>query len=174
MESLESLEEKIKNMEDEKIIKKKGNPIYSVVLLIAGVAVIVFGAAVLHGGSLGFLTITSGIVIAVAGLIYILKNTGIYYVYEPTGKKLKKYKVSLDESDAKKIVSCISSKNFTAVKYMKKVITSGDLIEARGTDDGAVFLFQLSKYVPHNFVPSTPIVVLHGEDAKLMLEFVKS
>ena len=174
MENLESLEEKIKNMEDEKIIKMKNNPLYSIVLLVIGVVIVVLGAAMIQSGSLKILTIASGIIIAVVGLVFVVKNTGSCYIYEPTGKKLKKYKVSLDESDAKKMVSCISNHNFTAVKYMKSGIASGNLLEARGTDDGEVFLFQLSKYIPYEFVPSSQVVVLHGENAKLMLEFVKS
>jgi hypothetical protein len=176
MDNIESIKEKMEKMENEQIVSVKANPLYSLVLLIAGIIFVILGILFVSGEGLKTLTITSGIIIAFVGFVYVLKNTGVnsaYYIYEPTGKKLKKYKASLEESDAKKMLSCINSNNFVAVKYMKKAINSGYLIEARGTDDGKIFLFQLLEYVPHDFVPSSPVVVLHGKDAEMMLKFVK-
>ena len=96
-----------------------------------------------------------------------------YYRYEPTKQRLKKYKIYLDSTDAQKIISCVNSNDFSRIKGMKRVASSGKLLEARGTDDGSIFLIQLSEYIPHNFVFSTPVVILRGNDAKLMLELVK-
>lgn len=96
-----------------------------------------------------------------------------YYIYEPTKQKLKKYKVYLDPTDAKKIMAFINSKDFSGIKGMKPVGNSGKMLEARGTKDGAIVLFQLLEYA-QIFVPASPVVVLRGNDAQLMLEFVKS
>jgi hypothetical protein len=46
-------------------------------------------------------------------------------------------------------------------------------MDIRGTEDGMIFLFQLLEYIPHDFVPSSPVTVLHGKDAKTMFDILK-
>ncbi len=177
MENFGSIEDKIQQIENEKIIKVKSNPLNAIILLIAGIIAIILGVIIIHNETLKLSVVLLGVVIAIVGLIYLLTKTGknsFDYVYEPTGKKLKKYKVYLDVNDAKKIFSCINNNNFAGLKNIKKTMDSGHLMDVRGTDDGSVFLFQVLEYIPHDFVPSSPVIVLHGEDAKQMLDFVKS
>jgi len=177
MGNFESIEEKIREMENEQIVKAKANPLSSIILLAGGIIVGILGIAVVNSENGKLLTITLGVVIAIVGLIYVLKNTGKnagYYIYKPTGKKLKKYKIYLHANDAKKVISAINGNNYSGIAGIKKVMDSGFLMDIRGTDDGEIFLLQLSEYVPHDFVPSSPIAILRGEEAKLILKFVKS
>jgi hypothetical protein len=177
MENFERIEEKIRNMKEEKILKVKSNPFASIMVIIAGILIVVLGTTIVRGESLTPLLVVTGVVIAIAGMIYLIKKTGKNsgdYIYEPTGKKLKKYKIYIDSNNARKMISCISNNDFKGIRNMKKTLDSGCLMEIRGTDDGAIFLFQLLEYIPHDFVPSSPIIVLHGEDAEMMLNFVKS
>ncbi|MDR1182826.1 MAG: hypothetical protein LBL13_12690 [Bacteroidales bacterium] len=177
MENFERIEEKIQNMKDEKIIKVKSSPFGSIIVIIAGILIAILGLTIFKGASLTPLLVVTGAVIIIVGVIYLVmktsKNSGDY-IYEPTGGKLKKYKIYIDTSNARKMISCITNKDFNGVKTIKKTMDSGCLMEIRGTDDGSIFLFQLLEYIPHDFVPSSPVIVLHGEDAKIMLDFVKS
>ena len=177
MEDFESIEEKIKNLKNEQISKVKSNLLPSLILLIIGIITIFLGAKIVPNETLKLLIVVLGFIIAAVGIVYLLKNTGKnsgYYVYEPTKQRLKKYQIYLEAADAKKILSYINSNNFNGLKDLKKVANSGKLLDVRGTDDASIFLFQLSEYIPHNFVLASPVVVLQGSDAKLMLEFVKS
>jgi hypothetical protein len=177
MEKFERIEEKIQNMKDEKIIIVKSNPISSMIVIVAGILIAILGVTIVRGESLTPLLIVTGAVIAIIGVIYLIKKTGKDsgdYIYEPTGGKLKKYKIYIDSNNARKVISCITNKDFSGIKTIKKTMDSGCLMEIKGTDDGSIFLFQLLEYIPHDFVPSSPVIVLHGEDAKTMLDFVKS
>jgi len=104
----------------------------------------------------------------------ILFFTRYNYVYEPTRKKLKKYEMFVSQSDAQKMIACMNNNDFSAVKNIKKTMGTGFLIEGRGTDNGDVFLVQVFKYVPHDFVAASPVAVLHEENAKFIFEFFKS
>jgi hypothetical protein len=177
MENLERIENKIQNMKEEQILKVKSNPLGSIGIMILGIIIAILGITVVHSESLSPLLAVAGGATAITGVIYLLMKTGKNagdYIYESTGKKLKKYNVYIDAHDAKKVISCISNNNFNGLKGIKKTVDSGFLLEMRGTDDGLIFLFQLLEYIPHSFVPSSPVIVLRGEDAKSMLELVKS
>jgi hypothetical protein len=177
MENFVQIEERIQNMKEEKILKVKSNPLGSIMIMIVGIVIIIVGATIIHSESLTPLLVIAGIATASVGIFYLLKKTGKNsgdYIYEPTGKKLKKYKIYIDSNDAKKAIACISNNNFSGIKNIKKTIDSGYLMEIRGTDDGLIFLFQLLEYIPHNYEPSSPVIVLQGEDAKMMFDFVKS
>ena len=172
MERFKLIEEEIKEMESQQIISVKTKPLYWLVLLVVGIVLIVLGVLI-DSEITTPLAVVIGFVAATVGVVFLLRKS-VNYIYKPTGKRLKRYKIYLNPSDAKKVVSCINSNTFSGMKGMKKAMDSGHLIEARGTDDGEIFLLQLLEYIPHDFVPSSPVVVLHGEDAKSVLEFVKS
>ena len=74
----------------------------------------------------------------------------------------------------KKIISYINKNDFSEIKSLKKVANSGKRLEVRGADNAAIVIFQFSEYIPHNFFPASPVVVLRGNEAKVMLEFIKS
>jgi hypothetical protein len=177
MGNFERIESKIQNMKEEKILIVKSSPLSSIIIMITGIIIVILGITVVHSESLTPLLVIAGGIAAIVGVIYFVMKTGKNagdYIYEPTGKKLKKYNVYIDPGDARKIISCISNNNFSGIKTIKKTMDSGFLMQIRGTDDGLIFLFQLLEYVPHDFVPSSPVIVLHGEDAQTMLDFVKS
>ncbi|MDR0604596.1 MAG: hypothetical protein LBG80_09870 [Bacteroidales bacterium] len=176
MENFERIESKIQNMKEEKILKVKSNPLSSIIITITGIMIVILGLTIIHGETLTPLFIMAGAITAIVGVIYLVMKTGKNagdYIYEPTGKKLKKYKMYVESNDAKKIITSITNNNFSGMKNIKKAAYSGFLMEIRGTNDGAIFIFQLLEYIPHDFVPSSPVVVLHGEDAKTMFDILK-
>ena len=177
MNTFELLENKLQNMSDEKIIKTKKSPIQSIIIALAGVALLVLGIVAVSNETLAILLVVFGVALTIYGIVMIVINTGknaFDYVYEPTGKKLKKYKVYLGEHDARTMVSFINSNDFKKANQLKKSMDTGHMLECRGTDEGEIFIFQLSEYVPHDYVPSSLVIVLHGDDAKAMLQLVKS
>ena len=177
MNTFESLEEKIQNMNDEKIIKTKKNPVQAILITLVGVALLVVGIIAINNEMLSMLLNAVGVCLIIFSVILIVINTGknaFDYVYESTGKKMKKYKVYLNEQDTHIMVSCINNNDFKKINQLKKNMDTGHMLECLGTDDAQIFLCQLMEYVPHQYVSSSPVVILHDENAKAMLDLVKS
>jgi hypothetical protein len=173
IDNLESIEERIKNRTDENIINVKNSPGKAIMLIVAGIALVIISIIGINNESVRIGIVLTGIVLAIVGIGYWFSNTE-NYVYEPTGKKLTKHKIFLSPYDAKKMISDINMKNFSNLKEIKKVVDSGYWIDIRITDDGSICLLQIMEYIPHEFVPSSPVVILHDDDAKAILNWVKS
>ncbi|MDR0368889.1 MAG: hypothetical protein LBH82_07125 [Bacteroidales bacterium] len=177
MNTFELLDEKIQNMNDEQIIKTKKSPLQPVVIILAAIALLVSGIVAVNNETLAILLVVAGIGTSILGIIMLATNTGkgaFDYVYQPAGKKLKKYRIYLNEQDARIMVSCIGSNDFKKVSQLKKSLDTGHLLHCRATSDASIFLFQLLEYIPHDYVASSPVIVLRGEDARLMLQLVQS
>lgn len=177
MNTFELLENKIQNMKDEKIIQTKKSPLQAIVITLIGIALLILGIVAVNNETVALLLVVAGIALTISGIVMIGINTGknaFDYVYEPTGKKMKKYKIYLNEHDARTFVSCINTNDYKKINQLKKSMDTKHMLECMGTNDGEIFVFQLSDYVPHSYIPSSPVITLQGNDAKAMLELVKS
>ncbi len=177
MNTFEHLEEKIQNMKDEKIIKTKKSPLQSVIISVTGILLLLLGIIVVNNETISLLLAFLGTLLAIPGIILFIINMGknsVDYIYEPTGKRFKKHTVYLDEQDARSMMSCINNDDFNRISQFKKTMDSGHLLECRGTNDGQIFLVQLSQYIPHDYVPASPVAILRNKEAKAMLDWIKS
>jgi membrane-bound ClpP family serine protease len=164
-------------MKDEKIIQTKKSPVQSIIITLVGVALLILGIIVVNNETLAILLVVAGVAIIICGIVMIALAMGknsFDYIYEPTGKKLKKYKIYLNEQDSRTFISCINANDFKKINKFKKSMDTGHMLECMGTNDGEIFVFQLSEYVPHSYVPSSPVITIHGDEARAMLELVKS
>lgn len=178
METFITIEEKIKNMQDEKIIPVKSNKVIGYIYMALGVVLFVLGiTGIIETTILNNTLMVIGILLLLFAIFKIIKtNKSIYshFIYEPTGKKLKKFSIYLDLADMNKLEKCIESKNYSDFKNIKKEMNSSHLLVLMGTDDGAIFLIQPFEYIPYNYHPTANVTVLHDKDAQIMLDFVKS
>jgi len=178
METYISINEKIKNMQGEKIIPVKSNTAIGYICMAIGLLLIILGIiGIIELKSINSTMTVVGIILllyAVFNIIKTKKSIYSHFIYEPTGKKLKKYSIYLDLADMNKLEKCIESKNYSDFKNIKKEMNSPHLLVLMGTDDGAIFLIQPFEYIPYNYHQTSDVVVLHDKDAKIMLDFVKS
>lgn len=177
MNTFEYIEEKIQNMHEEKIIKTKKIPLQSIIITLAGIALLILGITVLNNEITSIVLVVFGISLVIPGTVLIIITVGkksFDYVYEPTGKKLKKYTAYLNEQDAYAMMSCFHNNDFKAINRLKKTMHSGHLLECRGTDDGQIFLVQHFQYIPYDYIPSSAVIILRNNEAKAMLNWIKS
>lgn len=176
MEDFEKIENKIKNMSDYDIVLQKKNPIIPIFITVIGVGLFMLGSSkVVNNDIFEMGTMSIGAIVALYGLVRLmlaLQKDAVDYVYKPTKKKLKTHKVYINTADRAKIEQCIECNDFSKIVGMKKEVTSGNMLHLLGTDDGEIFVLQVSEYVPHTFVPASPVVVVRNNDAKSVLEFV--
>ncbi len=178
MESYISIDEKIKNMQEEKIIPVKSNTTIGYIYMALGVVLFVLGiTGIIETIILNNTLMVIGILLLLFAIYKIIKTKkSIYshFIYEPSGKKFKKFSIYLDLADINKLEKCIESKNYSDFKNIKKEMNSPHLLVLMGTDDGTIFLIQPFEYIPYNYHPTANVTVLHDKDAKIMLDFVKS
>jgi hypothetical protein len=102
----------------------------------------------------------------------VAQKESVDYVYEPTNKKLKSHKIYINANDRIKMDKFIQDNDYSMLQSIGKEVSSSNMLHLFGTDDGEIFVFQMAEYVPHTFVPASPVVVLRNNEAKNMLEFI--
>lgn len=176
MEAFEKIENKIKTMSDHGIVSKKKSPVAAIVLTVIGAVFVVMGSSDIISGDVLEMTIMSlGAMVALYGfakLLLVSQKDAVDYVYIPTKKKLKAHKVYITSSDRMKVDKFIETNDFSNMKTIRKENSSNHMVRWYGTDDGEIAVCQVLEYIPHTFEPASPVVLLRGNEARNMLEFI--
>jgi hypothetical protein len=176
MEDFEKIENKIKEMTTHNIVAKKKSPISSIALSLAGIVIIFLGSSKIVRSDIMEMSFMSvGAIVGLYGLAKLLivaQKESVDYVYEPTNKKLKSHKIYINANDRIKMDKFIQDNDYSMLQSIGKEVSSSNMLHLFGTDDGEIFVFQMAEYVPHTFVPASPVVVLRNNEAKNMLEFI--
>lgn len=177
MENYISIENQLSEMSDYKIIKKKGAPLLGIVTGAIGIMLLVIPLIIsMHFGISIFLGII-GLTAIIIGLIKIIKSsskTGGEYIYAPTGKKIKKFDLYYDGQHIQKLHFLLQNKDYSAILKLPCVKDSGHIMRIIGTKEGDIALLQITEFIPYNYVATSPVYVLEGEDAKKMISHVLS
>lgn len=163
-------------MSEYDIVLKKKSPAGALGLTVAGVALAVLGSTKLIGNDILGMTILSiGAIVAIYGLIKLVlvcQKDAVNYIYAPTQKKLKPHKIYINAADRLKMDKCIETNDFSKMKTIRKENSSNHMVRWYGTDDGEIAVCQVLEYIPHTFEPASPVVLLRGNEARNMLEFI--
>ena len=176
MEDFEKIENKINNMSEYDIVSQKKSPVAAVGLTVVGVALFVLGSTKIIGSDiLGMTVLSIGAIIAVCGLIKLVlvcQKDAVDYMYAPTKKKLKPHKVYINANDRLMMDKCIETNNFSKMKNIGKENSSNNMLHIFAAEDGEIAVLQLLEYVPHFFQPASAVVVVRGNEARNILEFI--
>ena len=165
----------VASVTDGDVVKKHTSPVKAVVLLVIGAGVLYYGAAHLGGTVSEMLSsalIIVGLIIVVWGIAAFFSKRD-KYVYKPTGKALKKYKVYLAPNYSNKLYQMVEDGKFDDLKSLPRVQQSNLSVEALCGEDGQYVMLQVLEFVPYNDVPMTHVKVFQGEQAKLIADFLK-
>lgn len=178
MEKIELLDEKIKNLSTEQIIPVKPGRAVPVVLCIAGAVLLILGSIrVIDQSTVNLLLIVAGIILLLFGLISVMRTFGkdsYYYIYEPSGKKIKKHKIYLNPDDMPKLSRALEDRNFNGLKSIAKEPNAKEMLVVMAPDDASVLLAQTFEYIPYNYEPTSQVYILKGNDARQIWEFTVS
>lgn len=177
MENYISIDNQLSEMSDYKIVKKEGVDILGVLMGTIGILLLVIPLIIsMHFGISIFLGIL-GVTAITIGLIKIIKSSsksGGEYVYAPTGKKIKKFNLYYDGQNIQKLQFLLQNKDYGAILKLPCVKDSGHIMRIMGTTEGEIALLQITEFIPYNYVATSPVYVLEGEDAKKMMNYVLS
>jgi hypothetical protein len=174
---MEKLEDKLVNMASEQIMPVRTNKTIAFVITIVGLVLFILafvGLTDISAVKIGL--IVTGIGVLTFGVVDISKafhSEYKHFVYEPSGKKLKKYHAYVSHNDLPKIGRYLQENCFESLKNIQKEASSNKYLEIMATDDAAIVLAQTFEYIPYNYEPTSEIFILKGDAARLVLEFCK-
>ena len=160
---------------DGEVMKKRTSPVKAIVLLIIGAGVLYYGAAHLGGTVSEVLSsamIIAGLIIVVWGIASFFSKRE-KYIYKPSGKELKKRKVYVAPNYSSKLYQMVEDGKYDELKSLPRVPQSNLSIEALCGEEGNYAMLQVLEFVPYNDIPTTPVKVCRGEQAKYITDFLK-
>ena len=175
---MEKLEDKLVNMASEQIVPVKTNKTTAFIIALVGLVLFILtfvGLTDLLAIKIALVVVGGGVLIY--GIVDISKafhSEYKHFIYEPNGKKLKKYIAYVSNNDLPKIERCMRESNFNSLKSIQKEVSSNKYLETRATDDAAIVFAQIYEYIPYNYEPSSEVFTLNGEAARLVFDFCKA
>ncbi|MDR0544372.1 MAG: hypothetical protein LBG30_03370 [Odoribacteraceae bacterium] len=174
MEKYDYIEDAILTVDEGNVAKKNKPVALSLALLVLGAVVLYVGIALqaAAGEILSSLLLMVGLVVMVAGLtLLVVKKGG--YVYVPTGKELKKYKLYIAPDKSFKLQQVLRDGTYGELSALRQPNASNSTVVVFLSEDGEYALLQVLEFVPYNDVPTTPVIVCRGEAARALAAAVK-
>lgn|SRR5574344_1104929 len=163
MENFLNIEQYINANADKKIVKKSRNPFLGIVLLLAGAACTVLSMKIAMGDALKMAILTLGIFIIIIGMILIIicfsKDSG-YYVYTPTGSRMKSYKRYINANDKQRCRDGLATGKVDVLDHITPEVSTSTLVNILLAKDKSCTVLQLDEYIPHEFMPVTEVLIL--------------
>lgn len=174
MEEYINIEEYLATDNSNKYTKCTGCPWWGIGILIVSIAILACSLRLVGGDTVKMLLLTLGILgIIVGAALIIACCTGRSYRLKATGQRLKAIKIYIDASDRQKCKDAIVENNPKKLAGVATTASSCTLLQIVCTDDRRYALVQLEEYVPHSFIPVTPVAEMVGEDTANMIVWLK-
>lgn len=171
----EYIDDVILKVDAGKVIKKRTSPIKPLGLLLVGAAILYFGATRINTADSD--TFSSIIIMVGLGIMgwgamaFIIKKER--YVYQPTGKILKKHKVYVAPNQSSKLYQIVENNKYDDLQSLGHTSQSNLSLEVFCSEDEQYALVQVMEFIPYNDVPMTSVKVCEGTQAKQIAYFLK-
>lgn len=176
MENYIPIAEKLEQMSHEGISKRKKNPVFGTVLMVAGIALCILGTQPMEAPDwLKLFLIVAGISVFIFAVIrlFVDLHSNQYY-YEPSRQPIRKSMLYISSEYKSEIVDIIKNSSFQKLKNIKKTYSSGIVLTVMYTCDGTFCMLQAQEYSQNEFVPTTEAVVVDEDGKQLVMEFLRS
>ena len=160
MEPYKVLDDAIYDVAAGRVVPRKKNPTFSIVLLLAGVAIVAL-AYFESIQSIHHVLQLAGAVIALVGLIMLIMciiHKGSPYLVE-SGERLRRVERSFDHNVIDKVIKYVSEGDFDALDALPEGETGAILAITYRCRSGRMTLAQAMEFVPHYYTPLTDIFV---------------
>lgn len=170
-----SIEQFLENKDNNIISRSKKSPLKAILLILSGLFFLILNSQLYLESQSFFL---SPLLFLVAGCLIIWgiiegvfrKN---YFVFTENKQKLKTFEYYFDNKDRDKLISILTSKNFSELKLLKPATHDGLKIKLLKTDDARICFSQVIAYVPYEFINATPVYEHVNNDAKMLIENIQ-
>ena len=177
MEDFIKIENYLANGSDGNIVKQPKNPLRGLLVLLVGIAVIVFSTQCSMPETAQIASLSLGVLAAlVGGMMLVLLSTSDCggYRFKTTGAPLCRYRRYVASDDRQRLIDSVSSADMRLLGDIHKESSTSTLLQAFVAKDGSYAVLQVEGYIPHDFVPRTAPVSLDKENASLLLQWLKN
>lgn len=155
------------------VVRRKKNPILPILITLGGAVLTVWSlsaTALQESENLSSALMFAGIVLVLAGAIMAVRAfTSAIPYYRPTGERLYRSERFFQQKDKRGLCAALESGNAEELANLPQSDTSGVVLTIYSTRSGSFTLVQAAEYVPHRFVPVTPVVSFTQEQARIVL-----
>ncbi len=175
MENYKNIEAEILEMPEGTIAIKKKSPLAAIVFILVGILVFIAGTQKISPyDSLNMTVLTIGICLFLFGIIKLCLDLGSErYVYIPQNKRLKKHKIYISNESKMKLAKQLQEDNVGKMDGYSKEMSSGSILYVLTTNSDYC-LAQVLEFSQDRYEPVMPMVVLVGENAKNVDDFIAS
>ncbi len=175
MENYKHIETEILEMPEGTIAVKKKSPFTAIVFILVGILVFVAGTQKISPhDSLNMTVLTIGICLFLFGIIKLCLDLGSErYVYIPQNKRLKKHKIYISNESKMKLAKQLQEDRVGRLDAFSKEMSSGNILYVLTTNSDYC-LAQVLEFSQDRYEPVMPMVVLVGENAKNLDDFISS
>ncbi len=177
MEPYKLLEDDILQISNGKVLKKRQSRPISILLILAGVALMILNTnrfSLMESGTVTTILFFAGVALFIWGIVALFVKKE-YYTHIESGKKLKKHALEFDSQEFDKMNRLYGNSLFKEMSTLKKNSqASGLILKLIGTEDGSIYFSQVLKYVPYSFVPTEQGRMHEGKTSEEIKELIMS
>ena len=174
---METIHQYIENQMNDVIVKKKQNPIPSLLVLAVGIVLLIMMRTLQASDSLRMIMLTVGIICTALGFILTAMNLSgsmWHFFYKPTSCRMKDTKIYLSASDYRTALDAMGSNDSLTISSLKPQVSGNGALDLLFSTDGACLLLLAGHYEGSRFESETPVACFHGADALSIMKLCKS
>ncbi|MDR2414842.1 MAG: hypothetical protein LBD64_07660 [Odoribacteraceae bacterium] len=174
MEKYDYIEDVILTVDEGNVVKKNKPVTLATALLVIGAAALYFGISVqvAAGEIISSLLVVVGLLVIVSGIILLVIKKGGYFCRQ-TGQGVKKYKIYIAPDKSFKLQQVLRDGTYEELGALRQLNASNSSVEIFLSDDREYALLQALEFVPYNDIPTTPVIICHGDAARAVSVAVK-
>ncbi len=178
MENMINIKEYLQILQDEnKVTTQRKNLLIPIGVLLAGVVLLIINFIKIFNNDI-IQTILGiiGIICLIIGLVLLISACqGVVYIYSPWNCKIKEYNIYFDHTQKQQLYNCINHQQWQKLQDIPKNSGSSVCLHAFvcTQEDKSIAMIQISEYVPYQFIDTTPVITLEGNDAQHVIQYVK-
>ena len=174
MEKYKTLQEDIEKASNNEVVKKATVSGIAVGLLMLAIVLAITGKSFEDPNSaLPTFLFTAAAFLLLVGIVkFFVGRKG--YLFKPTKSRLKTITTYFDIHESDALQNCFEMKRFDDLNRLKREKDTGVKLEAMVAEDGKFAAVQVFEYIPYTYEAVTPVQCYYGEDARLLVAYLKA
>ncbi|MBP3426040.1 MAG: hypothetical protein J6K81_04910 [Rikenellaceae bacterium] len=159
---MKNIDDEIYNMLDGAIVRRRKSVVIPTALFVVGLAAFVGGFVATHE-DLSFGLMLCGVIIALSGgAMILMRTTGTNYApyYTPSGEHMRRTESYYPNAKLESLREALAARRHPEAWGVQSVESSNVMLVCYEAPKSGVRVCQIMTYVPHEYRPSSDVVVL--------------
>ena len=175
METNESIEQVIENLDKNIVYKTRDSILTGLILVLIGIGSLITYSTFKLGSeniSSQFIFVTGMICIIVGILKFFFRKS--YYVSAENHGKIKSFEIYFNAIEREKLVRLVESGNLSELKQLDTSVIDGLKLRVMATKDGRICFSQVIAFITYEYVKVTSVHKLSVADYQILEELSQS